>query len=99
VAQAVERGGLREVQPMRRGHVLLERVALAGDREEVKDAAAVIVEQDDRQRQPQALCGQQAADVVRERDVADKQDHGIAGGRRHTEGRRDRPVYPVGAAV
>ena len=53
--------------PVWGGHVLLERVALGGHREEVEDAAAVVVDQHDRERQPVATRGQQAADVVQQR--------------------------------
>ena len=74
---------MREVEAVRRRNVLLERIGLAGDREEVEDPAAVVVEQHDRDVQPQARGGEQAADVVRERDVADQQhDRSVRGGGR-----------------
>src|ERR1039457_1392689 len=66
IAAAVKRGGVGEVQTVRRGDVLLEGLALAGDRQEVEDPAAVVVEQHDGQRQPEPAGGQQAPDVVRE---------------------------------
>ena len=54
VAEAVERGGVGEVEPVRRGDVLARsRSPSRGDREEVEDAAAVVVDQHDRERQPE----------------------------------------------
>jgi F0F1-type ATP synthase membrane subunit b/b' len=46
----------------------LERLALGGHREEVEDAAAVVVDQDDRERQVRPTICEQAADIMRERD-------------------------------
>ena len=46
---------------------------LARHGQEVEDAAAAVVEQHDRQLQPEPPRGEQAADVVRERHVADQQ--------------------------
>src|ERR687890_364650 len=43
VGEAEEGGGAREVQTGRRRDVLLERVGLGGDRQEVEDSAAAIV--------------------------------------------------------
>ena len=54
VARAVERGRLREVEPVRRRDVLLEVLALARDRQEVEDPAAVVVDEHDRQRPARA---------------------------------------------
>ena len=48
---------------------------------------------------PSRRRGQQAADVVRERDVADQQHDRPARGRGDAEGGRDRAVDPVRAAV
>ena len=49
-AEAVQRGGVREVEPVRRGDVVDELLApRAGDRQEVEDPAAVVVQQHDRQ--------------------------------------------------
>jgi hypothetical protein len=87
-----------EVEAVRGRDVLLEVRALALDREEVEDAAAVVVEQDDHERQPEPARGHQPADVVGERDVAD-QEHGRDAGGGDAEGGRDGPVDPVGAAV
>src|SRR5205823_4767508 len=79
--------------------VFFERVGLARDRQEVEDAAAVVVEQHDGERQLQAPGGHKAADVVGERYVADQQhDRSVAGGG-GAEGGGDRAVDPVGAAV
>jgi hypothetical protein len=76
VLAAVERGGVREVEAVGCGHVLLEGVALAGDGEEVKDAAVVVVEDDDGQREPEAASGHEPADVAGQRDVAAQTRHG-----------------------
>ena len=50
-------------------------------------------------RRPSRRGGEQAADVVGERDVADQQHDGPARGGGDAEGGRDRAVDPVGAAV
>ena len=76
VVQAIERGRLGEVQPVRGGHVLLEHVALAAHRQEVEDPAAVVVEDHDREVEPELARGDEAADVVGERDVADSRTTG-----------------------
>ena len=88
-----------EGQAVRRRDVLLEDVARAGDRQELEDPAAVVVEQHDRQRQAEAARGEQAADVVRERDVADQRDDRPARHRGGAEGAGDRAVDPVRPAV
>ena len=98
----VERRETLEPQTGRRRDVLLERVRLTGDRQEVEDAAAVVVEQHDRQLQPGAPGGEQPARVVGERDVADQQHDRpatFACRGRYAERGRDGPVDPVGAAV
>src|SRR5215213_2118617 len=98
VAEPVQRGGMGEVEPVRRGDVALEIGALALDREEVEDAAAVVVDQHDREVELQAARGEQAADVVGERDVAGEQHGAVAGGG-DAEGGGDGAVDAVGAAV
>ena len=70
-----------EVEPVRGGDVLLEASRSPADREEMEDPAAVVVEQHDRQRQRQPPRGEQAADVVGQRDVADQQHHRALAGR------------------
>ena len=77
-AAAVQRRRVREIEAVRRRDVLDERVALARGRQEVEDPAAVVVEQHDRQLQAQPGRGEQPADVVRERDVADQEHHRAA---------------------
>jgi MFS family permease len=101
VPAPVEGGGLAEVEAVRRGDVRLERVRLPGDGQEVEDPAAVVVQQDDRQVEREAAGGEQAADVVRERDVPDQEDGALfrGGGRRDAEGGRHGAVDPVRAAV
>src|SRR5215203_4322620 len=64
VAEPVERRRVGEVETVRRRDVLLEGGALAGHREEVEDAAAVVVEQHDREIELEPACGEQPADVV-----------------------------------
>ena len=78
--------------------MLLERIGLAGDREEVKDASAVVVEQHDREREAQPVRRQEPSDVVGERHVADEEDGGGTG-RGEAERRGDRSVDSVRAAV
>ena len=80
------------------------RVALAGeararDRKEVEDAAAVVLDQHDGERELQAAGGDQAPDVVGERDIPDQQHHRLLAGRGGAEGGGDRAVDPVRAAV
>ena len=68
--------------------------------EEVEDPATVVVQQHDRQREPEPAGGEQPADVVGERDVADQQhDRSVVGRGRGAEGGGDRAVDPVRAAV
>ena len=66
VAEAEQRGGVREVEAVRGGDVLLEvRRASPRDREEVEDPAAVVVEQHDRQLRARARrAREQPAEVV-----------------------------------
>ena len=64
VAAAVQRGGVGEVEPVRRGDVLDEVLALAGHRQEVEDAAAVVVEDDDRELEAEPRGGDEPAEVV-----------------------------------
>jgi hypothetical protein len=103
VAEAVQRRRVLEVEPVRGRDVLLVDVAQDRDRKEVEDAAAVVVERDDRQLEPEPGRGDQAADVVQKRDVADQGDDrpAFAGPRigGDAECRLDRAVDPVGAAV
>ena len=54
VLAAEERRGVGEVEAVGRGHVLLERRALARDGQELEDPAAVVVEQHDRRAGPRA---------------------------------------------
>ena len=70
-----------------------------GDGEEVEDSAAVVVQEHDRQLQPEARGGEQAADVIRERDVADQQDDWTIAGGRRAERAGDGAVDAVRAAV
>jgi MFS family permease len=101
VVASVEGGRVAEVQPVRRGDVLLERVRLVRDRQEVEDAAAVVVQQHDRQVERQAPGREQPADVVRERDVADQEDGPLLGRGRcgDAERGRDGAVDAVRPAV
>ncbi len=86
--------------PRRRGGVLSQRCAGARDGEEVEDPPAAVVEQHDRQLQPQSPGREQTADVVGQRDVADQErDRPLVRRRRGAEGARDGPVDPVGAPV
>ena len=98
-AEPVQRGGVREVEPVRRRHVRLELRPRARDRQEVEDPAAVVVDQHDHQPRAHPRRGQQPADVVRQRDVAGQQHHRPARGERDAERGRDRAVDPVRAAV
>src|SRR4051794_15500994 len=52
VREVEQGGGPGEVEAGRRRDVLLEGVGLGGDRQEVEDAAAAVVDEDDRQRDP-----------------------------------------------
>src|SRR6202042_2164811 len=61
--------------------------------------AAVVVEHDDRQVQTELPGGDEAADVVGQRDVADEQDDGVVAGGRHPERGGDGAVDAVGPAV
>ena len=97
VAAAEQRGGVREVEPVRRGDVLDEVLALAAHGQEVEDPAAVVVEQDDRQLAPRGL--DQAAEVMDQGDVADEEHDGTVCDRGDPEGGRDGPVDAVRAAV
>ena len=78
----------------------LEVRALARDRQEVEDPAAVVVDEHDRERRAPSRCADSsAAEVVGERDVADVQDDRAVAGRGGAERGRDRAVDPVRAAV
>src|SRR4051794_28878813 len=70
-AAAVQRGCMGEVEAVRGGDVLDERVALGCGRKEVEDPAAVVVEEHDDQPKSEPGGGQQASDVVGQGDVAD----------------------------
>ena len=65
------------------------------DRQEVEDPAAAVVDQHDRQLQVQALRGEQAADVVGERDVADQQHDRPVAVRGGAERARHVPSMPL----
>jgi hypothetical protein len=67
----------------------------AGDGKEVEDPAALVVLQDDGERQAQPAGGEQAAEVVREGDVPDEADDGPVRARGDAEGRRRDAVDPV----
>src|SRR5215208_551193 len=90
VAATVELRDPRGVEPVRGGDVLDVVGALSADGEEREDAAAVVVDQDDRQLQAEPGGGEQPADVVGERDVAGQQHGGaVRRGGRGAEGGRD----------
>ena len=106
VREAVQRGGRREVQAGRRRDVAPRRSPgsparerRACDFEEVEDAAAAVVQQHDRELQAEPAGGEQAAEVVGERDVADQQHDGPVARGGGAERARDDPVDAVGAAV
>ena len=67
--------------------------------QEVEDPAAVVVEQHDDELQAEPRGGEQPADVVGERDVADQQHDRPARGGGDAERGRDRAVDAVRAAV
>ena len=99
VAAAVQRGGMGEVEPVRRRDVLLERRALARHGRKWKMPPPSLSSSTIGSGRPSRAAGQQAAHVVRERDVADQQHDRPACGRGGAVGGRDRAVDPVGAAV
>ena len=73
VAAAVERGGVREVEAVRRGDVLLEVVALAATGRKWKIPPPSLLSSTIVSVRPSRRRGEQAADVVGQRDVADQQ--------------------------
>ena len=92
---ASPRGGCRDLPPPG------SRASRARDRQEVEDPAAVVVDEHDRQLQAEPRGGEQAADVVRERDVADQQHDRSrrAPAAAAPKARGDRSVDAVRAAV
>jgi predicted MFS family arabinose efflux permease len=101
VIAPIERGRVGEVEAVRGGDVLLEGVGLACDRQEVEDAPAVVVDEDDRQVESQPPRGEQPADVVRERDISDQEHRALLGRGRRGDAERGRhgAVDPVRASV
>ena len=100
VAEAEQRGGVREVEPVRGGDVLDVLLALAAHRQEVEDPAAVVVQQHDRELEARA--GAAASSPPRSWISATSPMRSTAGpsaAAAHTEGGRDGPVDPVRAAV
>jgi len=83
-----------------RGDVLLEGIGLRREGKEVEDPPAVVVQQDDRDVESQALVCEKATEVVGERHVSDEEDdrRALLGGR-CPEGGGDGAVDPVGSAV
>ena len=75
VLEAGQRGHLREVDAARRGDVLLvrSRRAVLGHRQEVEDPAAAVVHAHDRELGAGAARGEQAAEVVEQRQLAGEQ--------------------------
>src|SRR5437879_1230225 len=100
VDEYVEAGDLREVEAQRRGEDLLENVLVLNLRQEVENAAAVVVADDDGRPDAMAPDRPEAVHVVIDGQVA-KQKHrrnvALAGGDAETGG--DEAIDSTGAAV
>ena len=90
-----------QVHGRRGGDVPLveSRIRVLGHRQEVEDRAAAVVEADDLKVRARAAGGEQAADVVQQRELAGQQPRRRPRGEPGAGGRRDHAVDPVGAAV
>jgi hypothetical protein len=91
----------RQVHAGRRRYVFLveRRLGLARDREEVEDRAAAVVQAHHVEAGAGPARGEEAAEIVEERQLARQQPGGQAGGERCARRRRDHAVDAVGTAV
>src|SRR4051812_33943396 len=90
VIEVKECRDLLGLQACRGGHVLLEDIALARNREEIEDSATGVVDEHDGEIQLESRRADKRSDVMSERDVADQQ-RGRDARRGNTEGRCDSP--------
>jgi hypothetical protein len=61
-----------------------------GDGEPAEDLAAAVIDDEDRERRDGSTCGEQAAEIVREGNIAEHEQHGARASR--TGGRRDQAI-------
>ena len=89
----------REVAAVRRAEERLEEVLVLRHGQVREDAAAAVLEEEDRERRAQVPRRAQPARVVEEREVARDEQRGPAASAGHADRRRDDAVDAVGAAV